>query len=96
MTPTEALAQVLAEYGDSPAALAAAIGGTVKRQHIEYWVSAGHVPERHAPAVERAVEGRFSCEQLSREGVQWARIADRQWPWHKRGRPVLDVTKAVA
>lgn len=96
MTPDQTLAAVLAEFENSPTALANAIGGTVKRQHVEYWISAGHVPAEHAPSVERAVEGRFACEQLSRPGIRWARIADKGWPWHKRGRPVLDVTKAAA
>ena len=96
MNPAEALSEALAEYEGSTTALAAAIGGDVKRQHVEYWLSKGYVPPQHCPALERATEGRIHCEALSADGVQWARIADKSWPWHKRGRPVLDVTKAAA
>ena len=35
------------------------------------------------------------CEQL-RPDLDWVRIADKRWPWHRKGRPVLDVAKAVA
>lgn len=96
MTPAEALRKALAVYDDSPTALAAAIGAPVKRQNVEYWISVGYVPAEQCPGVERAVRGIVTCEDLSPADVHWERIRDKSWPWHKRGRPVLDVTKAPA
>lgn len=41
----------LSKYADSPTKLAEAIGGNVKRQHIEHWLDVGRVPIEHAPKV---------------------------------------------
>lgn len=46
-------------------------------------------------AIERATSGAVTCEEL-RPDLQWARIPDAAWQWHKRGRPVLDVSKVAA
>ena len=96
MTPPEAIAAVLAEFGNSPTALAREIGGEVKRQNVEQWVLLGRVPPTHCPAVERIVEGRITADQLCAPDQRWARIKDKAWPWHPQGRPVLDVAKMVA
>lgn len=53
------------------------------------------VPAERCHEIERATEGAVTCEEL-RPDLEWARIADKSWPWHERGRPVLDVTKAAA
>lgn len=51
-------------------------------------------PENCA-AIEKATAGKVTCEDL-RKDVNWTRIPDASWPWHRKGRPLLDVTKAVA
>jgi DNA-binding transcriptional regulator YdaS (Cro superfamily) len=48
------------------------------------------VPVERCPSIERATEGAVTCEELRRD-VTWARIPDAAWPWHKEGRPLLDV-----
>lgn len=93
------LAAALAKFNNSPTALAKAlegIGASVSRQNIEHWIKVGHVPPAHSPFFERVSCGAATCEGLSEEGTVWARIPDRSWPWHKRGRPVLDVSKVAA
>lgn len=94
MTP--GLKAALAEFQNSPSLLAAAIGGSVKRQNIEQWIRAGRVPPLQCHSVERAMRGAVTCEQLCDSTTRWARIADADWPWHPRGRPVLDVAKMAA
>lgn len=48
-------------------------------------------PPDRCPAIERAEEGRVTCEQL-RPDVVWRRLPDPNWPWHPAGRPVRDDT----
>lgn len=52
-------------------------------------------PAERCPEIERASDGRVSCEAL-RPDVRWHRVADRRWPWHPKGRPLLDIVKSVA
>ena len=51
------------------------------------------IPEDRMPQIERALNGRVTCEQLSPPGLRWARVKDPTWLWNKRGRPVRDVTR---
>lgn len=53
------------------------------------------VPAERCHDIERATQGEVTCEDL-RHDLQWGRIRDDSWPWHKRGRPVLEVSKASA
>lgn len=53
------------------------------------------VPAERCPDIERAADGEVCCEEM-RADLAWARIPDKSWPWHKRGRPVLDVSKVAA
>jgi DNA-binding transcriptional regulator YdaS (Cro superfamily) len=94
MTSAEALKAVLAMFDGSPTKLAAAIGGDIKRQNVEHWVSSGRVPPAQRPGVEHAAEGRVTAEDLSDDGVHWVRVSDKSWPG-KRGRPAMDVAKAA-
>jgi DNA-binding transcriptional regulator YdaS (Cro superfamily) len=94
MTPSEALTDALAKFGDSPTALAVAIGGSVKRQNIEHWMRSGRVPAEHCPGVERSVHGAVSCEAL-RPDLTWRRVRDKVWPWNG-GRPLLDLSQTEA
>lgn len=34
-----------------------------------------------------------TCEEL-RPDV-WHRVPDKSWPWHPKGRPLVDVTRAA-
>lgn len=45
--------------------------------------------------IERATAGLVPCEEL-RPDLSWARIADKLWVHHPKGRPVLDLSRAVA
>lgn len=47
------------------------------------------MPSDRCPAIERATEGKVTCEEL-RPDVRWARIVDPTWP-HPNGRPAIDV-----
>lgn len=46
-------------------------------------------PTDRCPAIERATEGRVTCEEL-RPDIRWHRIPDPAWP-HAEGRPAIDV-----
>lgn len=46
-------------------------------------------------AIERESGGAVLAESV-RDDLVWVRIPDKTWPWHKRGRPVLDVSKVAA
>jgi DNA-binding transcriptional regulator YdaS (Cro superfamily) len=90
------VSDLLADYfNGSPTELAAALGGDVKRQNVEYWRLHNRVPAQHRPPIERLTRGKVTCERLSRDGAIWSRVPDDSWP-HKDGRPCLDVAKAVA
>lgn len=52
------------------------------------------VPEKFAVAIERATDGKVTCEEMS-PGEPWRRIPDKSWP-NPKGRPVLDFAAAVA
>lgn len=51
MPRPSAVQQALDKFDGSPTKMAAAIGGDVKRQHIEHWLKSGRVPPEHCPAV---------------------------------------------
>lgn len=53
------------------------------------------IPDERRPTIERETRGAVTCEEMG-DDVTWGRIPDRDWPWHPKGRPVIDVTKAVA
>lgn len=65
-------------------------------QLVWQWVSGTRpVPADRRPDIERATSGTVSCEELG-DDTRWARIPDKSWPWHPKGRPVIDVTRAAA
>lgn len=68
-TPRDALLRAI-EICGSQAELARRIGGDVQQQHVSYWVQNG-LPDAHAVAVEKAVDGEVTCEQLA-PNVDWA------------------------
>lgn len=81
------MADLITELG-GPSELARITG--CKPPSVTEWRSRGIPPER-CPAIERAKQGRWSCEQL-RDDIVWRRIPDPNWPWHPAGRPVRDDT----
>lgn len=59
-------------------------------QLVWQWAKGGRqVPSDRCPAIERATDGRVTCEEL-RPDVRWQRVADPAWP-HPSGRPCIDV-----
>ena len=79
-----------------------ALGGTsavarmckVSAASVSEWRWRG-IPADKAPFIEAGSDGQHTCEAVC-PGATWARIPDKRWPWHRKGRPVLDVAKAVA
>ena len=94
--PVNLVQTILAElYDGSTTRMAAAIGGKVKRQNIEHWLASGRIPWEHCSAIERLSSGHFPCEVV-RSDLTWSRIPDKAWPWHAKGRPVIEASKVAA
>jgi DNA-binding transcriptional regulator YdaS (Cro superfamily) len=89
MKPKKSIAEVVVQCGGATA-LATLLGGSVKRQNIEYWIKVDEIPADHCPAIERAHGIR--CEDLRRD-LNWVRIPDEAW---KRGRPLLDLAPPMS
>ena len=74
--------------------LAEALG--IPPQLVWQWArSVRPVPTNRCASIELATDGAVTCEELQ-PGLRWLRVPDKKWPWHKGGRPVLNVAKAVA
>lgn len=91
----------LHDYLKSPGALTVAqlreAIGARNDDQVRQWQHgyAGRLPSpENCAAIERATEGAVTCEEL-RPDDAWTRIKDRAWPWHPKGRPVLDVAREV-
>lgn len=69
-----------------PSALARLLGVTQSAPSM--WLARGRVPGDKCPAIERAMHGRVTCEEL-RPDIRWTRVADPSWP-HPAGRPCID------
>lgn len=54
MSKKSGIQRALDLHNGSPSALAAAIGGDVSRQNVEYWLSQGRVPDSKCPLVSLA------------------------------------------
>jgi DNA-binding transcriptional regulator YdaS (Cro superfamily) len=68
-----------------PTAVARMLG--IKAPSVIGWN--GRPPPDRCPAIERATDGRVTCEEL-RPDVRWQRVPDATWP-HVGGRPCIDV-----
>lgn len=78
----------------SQAALAKEIGYK-DRRNVWPWFNAGLLPlQEKCPAIERATGGAVICEEL-RPDLPWIRVPDKNWTWHREGRPVVDVSQAA-
>lgn len=73
-----------------PAAVARMLG--IKPPSVIGW--RGRVPADRCPTLERAVDGRVTCEAL-RPDIRWHRVPDASWP-HPQGRPLIDVAAGAA
>lgn len=69
--------------------LAVARMAGVAAPSVTAWRRRG-IPMERCPALEAGTEGRYTCEQM-RPDVRWVRVADAAWPWHPKGRPLIDV-----
>lgn len=86
--------QRVVSYVGSQAALADRL--SIKQPTVSQWVlGLRPIPAERCPDLERESEGSVRCEEL-RPDLTWARVADKGWRWHRKGRPVLDLTKAAA
>lgn len=72
-----------------PAAVARLLG--IRAPSVIGW--RGRIPRDHCPAIEAALGGSTTAEQL-RPDVSWSRVPDPAWP-HPAGRPVIDVAKPL-
>lgn len=62
----------------------------VSKAAISQWLGEGGLPPPdRCPAIERATDGRMTCEAL-RPDINWQRVPDPAWP-HPDGRPCIDV-----
>ena len=71
-----------------PTAVARMLG--IKAPSVIGW--RGKIPTERCPAIERAMGGQRTCEEL-RPDVHWHRVPDADWP-HPQGRPLIDVVRA--
>jgi Putative antitoxin of bacterial toxin-antitoxin system, YdaS/YdaT len=60
---------------------------------VTFWRTRG-IPAERCVALERAVDGRVTCEEMSAH-VRWVRLPDAAWPWHPMGRPLLDLAASL-
>jgi DNA-binding transcriptional regulator YdaS (Cro superfamily) len=81
--------QVIDRLGGS-SAVARIVG--VKSPSVTEWRRRG-IPADRCPALERASEGKVTCEEM-RPDVVWHRVPDAEWP-HPQGRPLIDVAAAT-
>lgn len=51
-------------------------------------------PVERCPAIECSTSGAVTCEE-QRPDVRWVRVPDPAWPWHPKGRPLIDVAAAA-
>lgn len=64
MTPTEALKRAV-EIAGSQAELARRLGGTVKQQHVSYWLKREYIPAGQVLAIEAAVARQVTRHELA-------------------------------
>ena len=79
------------EYLGSQSALAGKLG--VTQPTVSEWLRGERqVPVDRCTDIER--ETGVPCEEL-RSDITWHRVPDKSWPWHPKGRPLVDVTRAA-
>lgn len=73
---------------------ALAVAVKAQPQLVWQWANNRPVPADRCADIERASDGDVTCEEL-RPDLTWVRVPDKHWPWHRKGRPLLDVTAAA-
>jgi DNA-binding transcriptional regulator YdaS (Cro superfamily) len=87
--------QFIADFYDGNQTAAAA-DLRVSQPTVSEWLRGVRpVPHASAADMERLSGGRILANKV-RDDARWSRSKELHWPWHKDGRPVLDVTKAAA
>ena len=72
--------------------------GYKDRRNVAPWFRKSEpasVPEADCTQIERLTFGEVTCEML-RPDLNWRRVKDKTWGWHKDGRPLLDVAQEAA
>jgi DNA-binding transcriptional regulator YdaS (Cro superfamily) len=85
------MADVLDELG-GPAVVARMTG--VKPPSVIEWRKRG-IPAERCAVIEVKTDGQWPCERLN-SALPWLRVRDPNWPWSRRGRPVIDVTRSTS
>jgi DNA-binding transcriptional regulator YdaS (Cro superfamily) len=81
--------------GQRGRAKALAVDLGVSASLVIQWVSGKQVAIEWCPSIEKATQGEVTCADL-RPDHRWVREADVLWPWHKDGRPLLDLARLPA
>jgi DNA-binding transcriptional regulator YdaS (Cro superfamily) len=93
MAGMSAIERIIKHFG-SQAALAGELG--VAQPTVSEWLRGDRpIPSERRAEMERVSAGTVRCEEFG-DDIAWARIPDKSWPWHPKGRPALDVTKVAA
>lgn len=70
----------------------------IKPPSVSEWRARGLIPDdklmRLAPHAEQETKGAWSCERLAPH-ITWHRVKDKSWPWHPKGKPLVDVMPMV-
>ena len=72
--PMNGIEKAVAMHDGSPSKLAAAIGGGVRRQHVEHWIKTGRVSAEKTPNVHRATG--IPCSELN-DKVEWLLVGQK-------------------
>lgn len=80
---------------DERKAFALRCGTSLGHMRNTFYIDNKRLAPATAAAVEKETNGQVPCESVLPDLV-WARIPDRAWRWHRKGRPVVDVTKKPA
>jgi DNA-binding transcriptional regulator YdaS (Cro superfamily) len=90
--PNPAVVKATSLFG-SHEALAQQIGST--QGFVWQWANGTRpVPHEMCTAIECVTGGQVTCEEL-RPDARWGRVPDPKWPWHPKGRPVVEVKHNV-
>lgn len=73
MANISGIQRAINRFDGSPSKLAAAVGGDVRRQHVEHWLKAGRVPMDKCAAVSKA--SGVSCYDLN-DDVDWTLLTE--------------------
>lgn len=74
-----------------------AVALSAQPQLVGQWAKGDRpIPIDRRPAIEAATRGAVRCEEMfpaQGQDAVWQRVSDAKWPWHPKGRPLLDVVR---